>query len=198
MRQQRVWVAAAFGLAALAGAGPLFARPGRHQTTQPGRVVVSTAPAVTNGLKVGSDAIDFELNDMRGKPHKLSDFKGSGQLVLSFFCGCEDCRNFASTLAKSFKSAEKPPTFVAVMMPHWEPSATPSFARSTGTEKWNFLFARGKTGPGIVDQYKGSPCPRAYILNPDFEVAYVTPRPIAGRARVTATEVAKQLTSPTQ
>ena len=41
-------------------------------------------PPTTN-LKVGEMAPDFTLNDTKGKPVKLSDFRGKKSVVLAFY-----------------------------------------------------------------------------------------------------------------
>jgi hypothetical protein len=151
----------------------------------------AAARAQTTAPKVGDPAIEFELPDIRGTNHKMSAFKGEGPLVLSFFCGCEECTRFAANLARAAKGAEKPPTFLAVMTAHWEPSATPAFVRRTGTQDWNYLFAW--RNPQVVTRYNGSPCPRAYIIDTDLKVTYVSPRPRTGQATALANSVAKQL-----
>jgi len=125
------------------------------------------------GLVYGSPAIDVELPDMNGKPHRLSDWRGK-QFVLTFFCGCNECRHFAETLAGAYKQQKGPvPPTVVVMTPSWEPSATPSLIQSTNTEKWTYLFSEQK--PDIVDRYRGHPCPKVYVIDPEFKVSYVSP-----------------------
>lgn len=47
-------------------------------------IAQSPAPPQTH-LKVGDKAPDFTLNDTKGKPVKLSDFRGKKSVVLAFY-----------------------------------------------------------------------------------------------------------------
>lgn len=51
------------------------------------------------GLSVGSLAPDFELPDLQGVPHKLSEFRGQDRLLIFFNPGCGFCTEMAADLA---------------------------------------------------------------------------------------------------
>jgi peroxiredoxin len=51
---------------------------------------------------VGSPAPDFTLNDLKGHPFKLSDYKGSKVVVLGLFHICDPCRKQTVELQKIF------------------------------------------------------------------------------------------------
>jgi peroxiredoxin len=179
------WVLASLALVILLISGDLV----RRAIVGPPKAPPKPPPAPT--LALGSPAIDFELPDMTGKPHRLSDFKGK-RFVLNFFCGCEECRHFAEHLAKAYKATRKPaPPTLVVMTAHYEPSATPSFIRSTGSDHFTYLFATDQ--PDIVEKYNGHPCPKTYVFNPDFKVAYASQVARAGSYFIMIHELSKVL-----
>ena len=51
------------------------------------------------GLPVGAPAPEFELPDLAGKPHKLSEFRGKDLLLLFFNPKCGFCTKMAADLA---------------------------------------------------------------------------------------------------
>src|SRR6516225_938843 len=59
----------------------------------------SPTPAPPSGLPVGSIAPEFELPDLAGTRHRLSDFRGRSVLLIFFNPNCGFCTAMASDLA---------------------------------------------------------------------------------------------------
>src|SRR5262245_24253455 len=51
------------------------------------------------GLPIGTPASDFELPDLAGKRHKLSEFRGQDVLLIFFNPKCGFCTKMAADLA---------------------------------------------------------------------------------------------------
>src|SRR5262245_29439218 len=76
--------------------------------------------AVTWQPKVGGEARDFALPDGNQQVHTLSTFKGKGDVLLTFFCGCGACADFAKQLAETYrKNPGKAPPTVSVFTSHF-------------------------------------------------------------------------------
>lgn len=58
-----------------------------------------TKPSKPAGLPIGSAAPDFDLPDLKGKRHKLSDFRDRNVLLLFFNPQCGFCTKMAADLA---------------------------------------------------------------------------------------------------
>ncbi len=57
-------------------------------------------------LKVGSEAPDFELVDLNGDMHRLSDYKGQGVLLNFWGTWCEPCKREFPAIERQYKSFE--------------------------------------------------------------------------------------------
>jgi peroxiredoxin len=66
------------------------------------------------GLKIGTHAPDFELPDLKGGMHKLSEWRGRNVLLLFFNPGCGYCTRMAADLAAvpGDESPERPKLIV--------------------------------------------------------------------------------------
>jgi peroxiredoxin len=121
---------------------------------------------------VGVEAKDFTLPDYHKETRHLSDFKGKGEVVLTFFCGCIACRDLAKQLADTYKkNPQHVPTTVAVFTPNYDPAGTEGWINTTGA-KFEYLYA---VDHSIVQRYHGTPCPKVYVLDPDLNIRYISP-----------------------
>src|SRR5262245_55351019 len=110
------WVLAGLAAVALLIGGDLTRRalfPARERGAQAGDAVKS--PTDTWEPRVGEAAQDFALPDNARQVHHLTEFKGKGDVVLTFFCGCSACHDMAKQLAEMYqKKPERAPTTVSV------------------------------------------------------------------------------------
>lgn len=58
-------------------------------------------------LKVGAEAPDFELVDLNGNIHRLSDYKGQGVLLNFWGTWCEPCKREFPAIERQYKSFEE-------------------------------------------------------------------------------------------
>jgi len=184
------WLLTGLGVIILLIAGDLV----RRAIVGPPKQPPAAAAAPTWMPEIGQQAKDFELPDMEGKPHRLSDYagaKGGGRkILLSFFCGCQECENYANGMERVLKQAKQPPIPVVVMTPGWSPGATPAFVKRSGAD-WNYLFS--ETNPEIIETYQGKPCPKVYLLEPSLRISYTSPTSVPESWPLLVTEVAQEL-----
>ncbi len=147
----------------------------RDRNPPPQRRPAQPRPATTgteDALPLGSQAPDFKLADMDGRTRSLSEFRGN-TTVLAFFCGCGRCAIMAQLLGNMEELiAGKKPQNVAVAS--IKPSLLPQWQENTGFKA--VFLPEVKKGP-VVTQYRGEPCPRVYVIDPDLRIRHVTPTP---------------------
>jgi peroxiredoxin len=125
--------------------------------------------------KVGGEVKDFALPDDAGTIRHLSDFKGKGNFVLTFFCGCEACGDLARQLADTYhRNPKKDVPTVSVFTASWSPEGTPSWISRTNA---HFIYLYSKSDPTLVDLYHGHPCPRVFVVDKNLKFRYVGPQP---------------------
>lgn len=82
-------------------------------------VVIGVIGFLINGLEgkasttPGDNAIDFELKDMNGKTHKLSDYKGQTVVINFFATWCQPCIDEAPEL-EAFNSEYKDAQLIVI------------------------------------------------------------------------------------
>jgi hypothetical protein len=158
----------------LLGAGVDYGRRVLGGTkSEPAAPTAGQAPKVspyTPAFKVGDVAPDFALPDAKKAVHKLSELV-KGKTMLFFACGCQNCKQVQTWLAtlKGGKKSEVPPVITITSAP---PEAEESWFRDTGLEQTMLYYTKG-VSPDPMEIYKGKPCPRIYVLNPDRTVKFI-------------------------
>jgi hypothetical protein len=143
-------------------------------------------PSFDPAFKEGDRAPDFVLPDEKGQPRRLSELV-KGDTVLTFSCGCNNCRQFQTYLGKLAKLlGPKAPSVISVNTTR--PEAHEAWARDTEL-KQTFLY--GKHDLPDTAPYKGEPCPRAFRLNGRGEVLHIGVSP--GQPGQNATSVSYDL-----
>src|SRR5687768_12788345 len=79
----------------------------------------------------GEPVKDFGLPDAKKKVHRLSDYKGQ-DFLLTFFCGCGECRTFTKDLVKAYKETGRDVPTVAVFTPGFVSAGERNWIDSTG------------------------------------------------------------------
>lgn len=123
---------------------------------------------VTPEFKVGDPAPAFTLPDQNQKARRFPDLV-KRDTILTFSCGCAQCREFQTYLGKLEKElGPKAPDVVSVNST--DPMAAESWVKNTGL-KQTLLYGPHKEGEVAV--YKGAPCPRAFMVNADHKITFI-------------------------
>jgi hypothetical protein len=139
---------------------------------------------------VGGQALDFGLPDIKGKVHRLSEFKGR-PVILTFFCGCPTCKDMATQLARARRETPHPPPVLSVFTSHWSPGGTPAFANQSGGT--DFTYVHSGPDSTVVDSYQGTPCPKVYVLDKVLKIRYISPADVVGTNNETMLDVSHML-----
>lgn len=124
-------------------------------------------------FKVGDEVKDFELPDSSGKPHGLSEWKGQ-KFVLTFFCGCDVCGTFSKELTRAYRENKRDvPTF-SVFTSGFDPVGEAGWVLRTDAKQFTYVYAI--QNPQIVEEYQGHPCPKAYVVDENLKILYVSPK----------------------
>jgi len=173
------WMLVCLGCVILLIAGDLTRRavhpaPETGPKPPPGVKLDSHGHPVTWEPRVGADAKDFAMPDDANQVRHLSDFKGKGDFILTFFCGCNACADMAKQLAETYrKNPRKEVPTVAVFTHTWDPAGTPGWINRTNA---HFTYLYSKMDPDLVELYRGHPCPKVFILNKELKFRYVSPQ----------------------
>jgi peroxiredoxin len=125
-------------------------------------------------FKAGELAPDFALPDSKKKVHKLSEIVKS-KSVLFFACGCNNCRE-VQTLLAAIRDRKKSDVPSVITVTSAAPESEEAWIRDTGLPQ-TMLFWSAGVSPDPMAIYKGKPCPRVYVLNPDRTVKFIGPSP---------------------
>ena len=132
------------------------------------------AKYAVNMLKQGTPAPDFTLNDIAGKPVKLSDFKGR-KVVLQFWASwCPDCR-VEMPLIKQMQAASDPSeiVFVAVSFDRSEEAFT-SYVTKNSLEGVQLYDPAGMRDSKISMDYCISWIPALYLIDENGKISLAT------------------------
>lgn len=141
---------------------------GRRMVAGPVPPEAAKPSSVAPDFKVGDLAPDFTLPDAKGKQQKLSELVKRDTL-LSFSCGCNQCREFQTWTGRIMPMLGKDAPDV-ITVNTTQPDAADSWRRDTKL-KQTMLFGSHTEGP--VAAYHGSPCPRSFRLDGDRKVQWI-------------------------
>src|ERR1051326_4789924 len=123
------------------------------------------------GLPLGSVAPEFELPDLEGKPHKLTDYRGQSLLLIFFNPECGFCREMTASwrergeISKQKTEMEQHPAVLLI---------------STGEEQANLKFfdEHPMSSPVLLQKdkevgstYKANGTPTGYLIDPEGKIA---------------------------
>ena len=119
-------------------------------------------------FKVGDTAPDFTLPDNKKREQTLSKLVKRDTL-LTFSCGCNQCKEFQTWTGKLLPLMGKDaPEVISVNTT--SPEAAETWVRDTRL-KQTFLYGPHDQGP--VAAYHGKPCPRTFRLDADRKVRWI-------------------------
>ena len=151
------------------------------------RIIVVTAVTLllmglvvvpTLALQIGQQAPDFQLNDLSGNVHKLSDYHGK-VVVIDFFgdsCGAcqQDAKNSLVPLFNSYYKNNANVQFLSVEV--YDSSAAEiqaTYLKATGEIPWPILTS----GKSVSTSYDVGGVPTLYVIDPAGKVAAVMQYP---------------------
>jgi len=120
----------------------------------------------TEVLKVGDPAPDFELVDMNGKTHQLSDYQGQGVFLNFWGTWCKPCEREFPLMDKQYQVyKEKGVQILAV-----------NIAESDFVVQ-QYIDQRGLTFPVLIDKTKSvmesfniNPLPTTFLINSEGKI----------------------------
>lgn len=120
----------------------------------------------------GSKVDNFTLNDINGKEHSLSDYKGSKAIVLMFISvQCPVSNAYNSRMVEVYNNyKEKNVAFLGINSNKTESSE--EIKEHAEEHEFEFTILKDKENI-IADKLDASVTPEIYVLNPsDFEILY--------------------------
>ena len=125
-------------------------------------------------LKPGTDAPDFTLNDLSGKPVQLSDFRGKTVVLVFWASWCPDCRAEIPQLKSMWASSDPAKVkFVSVSFDR-EYDTYKQFVSEQELPGVQLFDPAGKKDSSIGAAYGVQWIPSLYVINPEGKVALST------------------------
>ncbi|HCG4535975.1 thiol-disulfide oxidoreductase ResA (plasmid) [Ureibacillus chungkukjangi] len=117
-------------------------------------------------LQVGDAAPDFELIDMNGETHQLSEYKGQGVFLNFWGTWCKPCEREFPIIDKYYKEYQDEGIQVLAV----------NIAESDFAVQ-NFIDRKNLTFPVVIDKNKSvmstyniNPLPTTFLINPEGEI----------------------------
>jgi peroxiredoxin len=125
-------------------------------------------------LQPGTDAPDFVLNDLAGKPVRLSDFRGKTVVLVFWASWCPDCRAEVPQLKEIYAAADPAKVrFVSVSFDR-EFDTLKQFVAENKLPGVQLFDPAGKKDSAVGSAYGVQWIPSLYLINPDGKVAVST------------------------
>ncbi|RTQ94481.1 thiol-disulfide oxidoreductase ResA [Lysinibacillus telephonicus] len=117
-------------------------------------------------LQIGDEAPDFELIDLNGEKHRLSEYKGQGIFLNFWGTWCEPCKREFPIIDRQYHEyKEKGVQVLAVNI------AESDFAVQ------NYIDSKGLTFPVVIDKNKSvmeayniNPLPTTFLVSPEGKI----------------------------
>lgn len=164
------WLLVIFGvvLVALAGEPTYRAMTGRKPAAQIRLEKIAEEEAKwAMGPAIGDPAPAFTLKAADGREVSLADFHGR-PVLLSFYCGCDLCRNVAIEFEKlTQKPLKHRPVIVNVHT--FTSDRVEPFIKDTGAKHATYLHDPGKK---VGRRWGSLTCPRTWLIDEQGKIAY--------------------------
>lgn len=136
-----------------------------------GIIVLSLAltPGQGKGLKVGDVAPNFELVDLDGKVHRLSDYKGQGVFLNFWGTWCAPCKREMPHMESQYQAFENQGVHMLAVNLKNSELEVEAFKNSYGL---SFPIALDKT-EAVKEAYKVKPLPTTVLIDKEGKVAQI-------------------------
>jgi len=122
-----------------------------------------------NTLKVGDEAPNFELTDLNGDRHRLSDYRGQGVFLNFWGTWCAPCKKEMPAMGRQYAVyRDQGVQVLAVNI------AEPKLKVSTFANQYGMTFPTliDKT-KSIMQVYNVKPLPTTLLINPDGKITKI-------------------------
>ncbi|QCR34538.1 thiol-disulfide oxidoreductase ResA [Lysinibacillus sp. SGAir0095] len=120
-------------------------------------------------LQVGDEAPDFELTDLNGEKHRLSEYEGQGLFLNFWGTWCEPCKKEFPIIDRQYHEYQKQGVQVLAV----------NIAESDFAVR-NYIESKGLTFPVVIDKEKSvmtayniNPLPTTFLINPNGEIVKI-------------------------
>ncbi|KGR75737.1 thiol-disulfide oxidoreductase ResA [Ureibacillus sinduriensis] len=117
-------------------------------------------------LQVGDEAPDFELVDLNGEKHRLSEYAGQGLFLNFWGTWCEPCKREFPIIDRKYQEYRNQGVQVLAV----------NIAESDFAVR-NYIESKELTFPVVIDKEKSvmnayniKPLPTTFLINPDGEI----------------------------
>ncbi|GKV56996.1 thiol-disulfide oxidoreductase ResA [Sporosarcina sp. NCCP-2222] len=120
-------------------------------------------------LKVGDEAPDFELVDLDGNIHRLSDYKGQGVFLNFWGTWCAPCKKEMPAMGRQYEIyKDEGVQILAVNI------AEPKLKVQSFAEQYGMVFPTliDKT-KSVMQAYNVKPLPTTLLINPDGKIIQI-------------------------
>ena len=125
-------------------------------------------------LQPGTDAPDFTLNDLSGKPVRLSDFRGRTVVLVFWASWCPDCRAEIPLLKEMYAAADPAKVkFVSVSFDR-DFDTLCQFVKDNGLRGAQLFDPAGKKDSAVGAAFGVQWIPSLYVISPEGKVALST------------------------
>jgi len=119
----------------------------------------------------GQDAPDFALNDLQGKQHRLSDYKGRNVMVVFWATWCPPCKKEIPNL--SLLEKRSPPDYVKILaVTNENAQLVQKFVAATNIN-YTVLIDDGKM-PELYLRVPADGIPAAAFVDPQGKIKFIT------------------------
>ncbi|ARJ40161.1 thiol-disulfide oxidoreductase [Sporosarcina sp. P21c] len=130
--------------------------------------------AITSNDKVkvlaeGDMAPDFELVDLEGNEHRLSDYKGQGVFLNFWGTWCPPCKKEMPHMEDLYKDFEAKGVHILTVNVG-EPKVKIELFRDDMNLSFPMLWDKNKT---VMDLYNIKPLPTTFLINPEGKITKV-------------------------
>lgn len=117
-------------------------------------------------LKEGAQAPDFELVDLNGNTHRLSDYKGQGVLLNFWGTWCEPCKREMPAMERQYTAYKNQGIQVIAVNIAQSDFEVRKYVKNLGV---TFPVAIDKT-KSVMTAYNVKPLPTTVFINPEGKV----------------------------